>query len=63
MKHARLRENGNKLNSLQQANAKAHELADPAKLQQSKDEVNKMFADCDTNQDGLHDVTEHIAFA
>ena len=48
---------------VQQANAKAHELADPAKLQQSKDEVNKMFADCDTNQDGLHDVTEHIAFA
>ena len=47
----------------QLANAQAHGLADPAKLQQSKDEVNKLWSDCDTNQDGLHNAEEHVAFS
>ena len=48
---------------VQLANASAHGLADPAKLQQSKDEVNKLWSDCDANQDGLHNAEEHVAFS
>ena len=38
-------------------------MSDPEHMQTRKDEVNKLFADHDVNQDGLHDCSEHIAFS
>merc|ERR1712165_14805 len=49
---------------VQFSNAQMHRLmSDPAAKQQSIDEVNALFNECDTNQDGLHDVAEYTAFS